>query len=50
MSSGEGFTISAEGKAQNNATQGQMVQVRVASGQTVSGVANANGAVEVQLQ
>jgi flagella basal body P-ring formation protein FlgA len=50
MSSGDGFTISAEGKAQNNATQGQMVQVRVASGQTVSGIANANGAVEVQLQ
>ena len=50
MSSGEGFTISAEGKAQNNATQGQMVQVRVASGQTVSGIANANGAIEVQLQ
>lgn len=50
MSSGEGFTVSAEGKAQNNATQGQMVQVRVASGQTITGVANSNGAIEVQLQ
>ena len=50
MSSGDGFTISAEGKAQNNATQGQLVQVRVASGQMVSGIANANGAIEVQLR
>jgi flagella basal body P-ring formation protein FlgA len=49
LSSGNGFTISAEGKAQNNATQGQMVQVRVASGQTISGIASANGQIEVKI-
>ena len=49
LSSGEGFTISAEGKAQNNATQGQLVQVRVASGQTVSGIASASGQIEVKI-
>jgi flagella basal body P-ring formation protein FlgA len=49
LSSGNGFTISAEGRAQNNATQGQMVQVRVASGQTISGLASANGQVEIKI-
>lgn len=50
MSMGNGFNISAEGQAQNNATQGQMVQVRVASGKTITGVASANGQVEIRLE
>jgi flagella basal body P-ring formation protein FlgA len=48
MSMGNGFNISAEGQAQNNATQGQMVQVRVASGKTITGVASANGQIEIR--
>lgn len=50
MSMGNGFNISAEGQAQNNATQGQMVQVRVASGKTITGVASANGQIEIRLE
>lgn len=44
---GAGFTVSNEGRALNNATQGQVVQVRTASGQLVSGVARSGGVVEV---
>jgi flagella basal body P-ring formation protein FlgA len=47
LTSGAGFTISNEGKALNNATDGQIVQVRTASGQVVSGVARSGGVVEV---
>jgi len=36
-----------EGKALNNATEGQIAQVRTASGQVVSGVARSPGVVEV---
>ena len=50
VSVGVGFTITAEGKAQNSATEGQMVQAKVASGQIVSGTANANGQIEVSAQ
>lgn len=50
MSMGNGFNISAEGQAQNNATQGQMVHVRVASGKTITGVASANGQVEIRIE
>lgn len=50
ISLGNGFNISAEGQAQNNATQGQMVHVRVASGKTVSGVASANGQIEIRFE
>ena len=44
---GAGFTISNEGKALNNATDGQIAQVRTASGQVVSGIARSGGVVEV---
>lgn len=44
---GEGFRVSAEGRALTNASPGQTVQVRTASGQTVSGVARPDGSVEV---
>jgi flagella basal body P-ring formation protein FlgA len=47
LSTGAGFTISNEGKALNNATDGQIAQVRTASGQVVSGVARSGGVVEV---
>ncbi|WP_428826953.1 flagellar basal body P-ring formation chaperone FlgA [Azonexus sp. IMCC34842] len=47
ISRGSGFAVSAEGKAVNNAAEGQMVQVRMNSGQTLSGVAQADGSVEV---
>lgn len=47
ISRGSGFAVSAEGKAINNAAEGQMVQVRMNSGQTLSGIAQADGSVEV---
>jgi len=46
---GTGFTINAEGKALKNANQGEMVRVKVRSGQIVSGVARADGKVEVRF-
>jgi flagella basal body P-ring formation protein FlgA len=39
--------VSSEGKALNNASDGQVVQVRAASGQTISGIARPGGMVEV---
>jgi flagella basal body P-ring formation protein FlgA len=47
LSAGAGFTVSNEGKALNNATDGQIAQVRTSSGQVVSGVARTGGIVEV---
>lgn len=47
VSNGPGFSVSSEGKALNNALAGQLVQIRTASGQTVSGIARAGGIVEV---
>lgn len=44
---GGGFSVSAEGRALTNASAGQPVQVRTASGQTVSGIARPDGSVEV---
>jgi flagellar basal body P-ring formation protein FlgA len=44
---GNGFSISAEGNAMTKATEGQVVQVKVASGQVISGVARSDGKVEV---
>ncbi|MBH1961391.1 MAG: flagellar basal body P-ring formation protein FlgA [Rhodocyclales bacterium] len=46
-SGGVGFQVSSDGRALNNAATGQLVRVRLASGQTVSGVAQANGTVTV---
>ena len=46
-SMGKGFTVSAEGQAMGNASEGQVVQVKVASGQLISGVARNGGQVEV---
>lgn len=47
LSGGNGFRVSAEGRALNNAQDGQVAQVRTGSGQTVSGIARAGGTVEI---
>jgi len=46
-SAGNGFSVSAEGKALSNANEGQVVQVKVASGQVVSGIARVGGQIQV---
>lgn len=48
VSEGPGFQVSTEGRALGNAADGQLVQVRSPSGQTVSGIARAGGIVEVR--
>jgi flagellar basal body P-ring formation protein FlgA len=48
-SNGNGFSVAAEGKALKNAGEGQVVQVKVDSGQVVSGIARAGGKVEVSF-
>jgi len=48
-SSGLGFKVAAEGQALGNATEGQVVQVKVASGQVVTGVARIGGQIEVKF-
>lgn len=47
ISRGTGFAVSSEGRALNNATEGQVAQVRMSSGQTVSGIALGDGTVEI---
>jgi len=39
--------VSAEGRALANANEGQVVQVKVASGQVVSGIARVGGQIQV---
>lgn len=46
---GEGFSVSAEGKAMTKANEGQLVQVKVSSGQVVTGIARIGGQVEVNF-
>ena len=48
-SNGAGFSVAAEGKALKNANDGQIVQVKVDSGQIVSGIARTGGKVEVSF-
>jgi flagellar basal body P-ring formation protein FlgA len=43
-----GFSVRASGQALNNGAQGQSVQVRMASGQVISGMVAADGSVEVR--
>jgi len=47
VSRGPGFAVANEGRALNNAIEGQVVQVRLGSGQVVSGTAGAGGTVEI---
>lgn len=48
MSSGPGFQVTGvEARALANAGEGQVVQVRLANGRIVSGIARAGGAVEI---
>ncbi len=44
---GKGFSVSAEGQAMTKANEGQVVQVKVASGQVVTGIARQGGLIEV---
>lgn len=44
----KGFAIRSSGQVLNNGAEGQSVQVRMASGQVVSGTATKDGAVEVR--
>lgn len=46
---GNGFSVSAEGQAMSKANEGQIVQVKVASGQVVTGIAHNGGQVEVNF-
>ncbi|AUA57541.1 flagellar basal body P-ring biosynthesis protein FlgA [Achromobacter spanius] len=46
---GNGFVVSSEGEALDNAAPGARVQVRTANGQVVSGVVRNAGLVEIQL-
>lgn len=47
IAQGKGFKVSSEGKALSNAAVGQTVQVKAQNGQTVSGVVQADGTIEV---
>lgn len=47
ISRGAGFQVANEGKALNNAVEGQVAQVRLNNGQIVSGIARGNGQVEI---
>jgi flagella basal body P-ring formation protein FlgA len=49
VSRGPGFAVANEGKALNNAVEGQVIQVRLADGQVVSGIAKAGGTVEINF-
>jgi len=45
---GRGFTVSGEGRALAGAADGQLIPVRVQSGQVVSGLARSGGLVELR--
>ncbi|MFA9215545.1 MAG: flagellar basal body P-ring formation chaperone FlgA [Sphingomonadaceae bacterium] len=47
VTTGAGFSISAEAKAMSLAGEGQLVQVKTAAGQQITGIARAGGMVEV---
>jgi flagella basal body P-ring formation protein FlgA len=47
QSSGQGFLVTADGKSLSNATAGQVAQVRISTGHTVSGIARPGGIVEI---
>ncbi|XLZ70172.1 flagellar basal body P-ring formation chaperone FlgA [Massilia sp. SR12] len=47
VSKGNGFAVSAEGKAAGSAADGQVVAVRTGNGQQINGIARPGGLVEV---
>jgi flagellar basal body P-ring formation protein FlgA len=47
LSSGKGFRVSSDGRALNNATEGQVAQARTSNGQTLSGIARAGGIIDM---
>ncbi|MFM0740344.1 flagellar basal body P-ring formation chaperone FlgA [Paraburkholderia xenovorans] len=49
VAAGNGFSISAEGSAMNNASPGQQVRVKTANGQIISGIVKDGSTVEIQL-
>ncbi|RKF41699.1 flagellar basal body P-ring formation chaperone FlgA [Paraburkholderia fungorum] len=49
VAAGDGFAISSEGSAMNNASPGQQVRVKTANGQVISGIVKDGSTVEVQL-
>lgn len=49
VSQGAGFQVANEGRALNNGVEGQIVQVRLHSGQIVSGVARPGGIVAINF-
>lgn len=50
VTQGRGFSASNDGKALNNAAEGQVARARTANGQTVSGIARPGGIIEVIAQ
>lgn len=49
LSKGSGFAVSSEGRALSNASEGQIAQIRMPSGQTVSGIAKSDGSIEISF-
>lgn len=47
VSKGPGFQVANDGRALNNASEGQVAQARLGNGQVVSGVARPGGQIEV---
>jgi len=47
ISNGSGFRVSTEAQALNSASEGQLVKVKISSGQVLSGTAKPGGVVEV---
>lgn len=47
VTQGRGFSVTNEGKALNNASEGQVARARTANGQTVSGIARPGGIIEI---
>jgi flagella basal body P-ring formation protein FlgA len=47
ITTGNGFEVSTEGHALNNANAGQPVQIRLINGQVVTGIAKPDGSAEM---
>ncbi len=49
LAQGDGFNVTSEGKALNNAAIADNVRVRLASGQIISGKATEQGTIELLM-